>query len=432
MSRSLRPSIVVAGLVCGLGAACDPASGPAAREAAATRPPPVTFDLAVTPVLPGAPVTLSVSGAPPGVTLHLGRGAWVGAGPCLPMLGGGCLDLVAPLGLLGTAPTSAGGALVLAPTAPPSLPWGPVAFQAVRVAGASTEMSTPVQSWIQQTGVVSRGTWFWRDTGHPDGAGAVVGDPAAEALTLQRFDAWSIDRVYASYDWASPTAVTDIAAWHMALHATPGRSVFLLLSENTWIDPLTWPNLDSKLQERLADFHASVVVASRFDGVHLDIEPHGLPDWSTLSAADKRGRLDALLATWQHVRTWMDTHGAAALPLYADIPVWWDNLPGSIGWSNAADRDTWFAAACGALTGVTLMDFQRDSVASIQSGIDGERSMLTCEARVGVEARMAPMATPTWDDLNHMMTTAAMWEDAYGVGGEGVDIQSWTQFVDPF
>ncbi len=274
-----------------------------------------------------------------------------------------------------------------------------------------------------------RGTWFWRDTGDPFGAGFIVGNPAAEAQALTQMAGVGVRRVYSSYDWTSPTHEADIASWHQQLH-TAGQTVFLLLSENTWIDTINWPAMYSKLQERIADFHSSWTdPEEQFNGVHLDIEPQGLPEWDGWSEGDKRLALDDLAATYAEVRAWLDANGGASLPLYADLPVWWDNLPpalggtGSVGWTSIADRDAWFADLSNSLTGVTLMAFEREDLAEVDSGVNWELANLTVEVRVALEAATGP--GETFVDLDAMLNLGAQIEAAYGPL-VGIDLQSWS------
>jgi hypothetical protein len=58
--------------------------------------------------------------------------------------------------------------------------------------------------------------------------------------------------------------------------------------------------------------------AHRFDGVHLDVEPHLLPDWSV------PGRRESLLAEYLDVIERAATRARAAGLVYGvDIPFWW-------------------------------------------------------------------------------------------------------------
>lgn len=104
-------------------AACDAPPDLSEPGARAVAPPPSGGLLLEAPgFAPGATVDLEVFGADPGDRVFFGastRGD--GGGPCPPTLGGGCLDLEAPI-LLGQRTADASGAAVLTVTTPPSLP----------------------------------------------------------------------------------------------------------------------------------------------------------------------------------------------------------------------------------------------------------------------------------------------------------------------
>lgn len=278
-------------------------------------------------------------------------------------------------------------------------------------------------------GRYGRGVWFWRDTGDPNGAGAVVGDVAAEEAALAAMAGDGIRRIYASYDWTAPGAESAIVAFHTRAHAA-GRSVELLLSENTWIDPMNYPALVALVEERLLDLHAAHPdPAERFDAVHLDIEPQGLPAWSTWTHAEKRSALYDLAATFAVVRATLDAGGASDVPVHVDLPVWFDNLPpglggtGSVGWLSAAERDAWFFDLAAHVDEVSWMAFERSSVASIQSGVAWEMANVPLVSRVAVEADVGP--GQTWADAAALQAARAGVEAAYGPLA-GTDMQSWS------
>ena len=63
--------------------------------------------------------------------------------------------------------------------------------------------------------------------------------------------------------------------------------------------------------------------------------------------------------------------------MYADIPFSWDKLPadgGSIGWTNATDRNNGHAGLAGPLDGFSIMTFSKDSFAAVETATDYERS----------------------------------------------------------
>lgn len=391
-------------------------------------PPGGLLELDAAPLVPLKKVPVTVLGAEAFADVWLaGSASGTGRGPCPPQLAGACLDLRRPV-LLATGRANADGTAVLEIDVPPVDQPLQVHLQAASVGTTSTRTSQPILHWVQVSKRLDRGVWFWRDTGDPWGSAAVVGDGPKENAALARLACWGVRRVYASYDHTTPTWVTDVETWHIKLHAN-GRVVDLLLAENTWIDSTNWPNLQLKLQERLVDYHALVGATGRYDGVHLDIEPHALPGWSSATLADRRQDLDDLLATYQMVRTWMDANGHAALPLHVDLPVWFDNLPpalggtGSVGWASVADRDQWFADVAATVDRVVLMAFDRPTVSQVQSGVSWELTALGGKARVALEADLG--AGATWPTLSAF--TGAMSGVEAGVGlSRATDIQSFS------
>lgn len=389
----------------------------ACAESTTPLPPPLT--LVHGPAVAGYPMSVTVMGANPSDRVHLGGARGIAPGPCPSILGGACLGIGPGPVRIGSGTADALGEVQFAPVVPASLS-GFVALQAAST-GSVVQLTTPTSTWVHPSGPAgARGAWFWRDTGHPHGAGTVVGDPVAELAELDAFDEHGVHRVYASYDWAAPDAESSIAAWHATLH--PEREVQLLLGENTWIDPLVRPNLLAILTDRLVDFHAGRPAEERFDGVHLDIEPQALPEWSTSTPAQRRDLLLMLRDTFADVRAHLDANGAAQVPIYADLPVWFDNVPGSVGWLDAGDRDAWFADICSSLTGVSLMAFERDNLGSILNGTDWERNNLACEVRMGLQA-----STTTWGNA---LGYASMIAEVEAATGLPLDLQSWTQTVD--
>lgn len=417
----------------------------------------------------GCASRVEVRGASSGDTVYLYQSATAEVGTCPPRLGGACLDLDAPARLVGSARANRLGnaALTWTPRAE-----GTVlaqAYEAGRTPGLSaiyelavlprsldadgdglsnleectlgtdpSDPDTDGDGWsdgdeVDQLGSdpldpddgawYGRGTWFWRDTGDPNGAGAVVGDAAAEAATLAAFGELGVRRVYGSFDWLNATA-GEISSWNADVHAAGGTS-FLLLSENTWIDPTNQADLEDLLQDRLLSFNAAHP-GGRFDGVHLDIEPQGLDEWDTWDAAQKRQALDDLADTYTFVRATLDAGGATDVPIFADLPVWFDNLPadgGSVGWADAADRDAWFDALAASLDGVSLMAFERSTLSLIDSGVSWELANVPLEVRVGLEADVGCGAT--WETVADLLDMADQVEAAYGPL-VGVDLQSWS------
>lgn len=274
-----------------------------------------------------------------------------------------------------------------------------------------------------------RGTWWWTSAGHPWGVDQVLGDNNKETQVLQFLKAWNFGRVYCSFGNQARTNPAVMRAWNAKLHAA-GISPQLLLSENTWIFPDKRDNLLTvHIQPKLIDFNAaSANTAERYDGVHLDVEPHALSQWSTNTPAGRKDLLLQLRDTYQAVRTYLDQHGASDILVYADLPVWYDQLSTPVGWDSAAERDAWFAALGQALAGISLMAYDRDTAASIESGVSWEIQNFTNECRVAVEADVGTNGN-TWLNFYVLMTTIQT-EERTGSPARHVDVHDFVHFHD--
>ena len=278
---------------------------------------------------------------------------------------------------------------------------------------------------VPSAGVGSRGVWFWSSEGSPYGSLNIVGDTAAESATLAAFDAWGIGLVRGAYGDLPSTAPLLVAAWNVRLHNT-GRLSELLLSGSSWVYPDLRADLWERVDRCLVSFQPSVEAAGRFDALHVDIEPQALAEWDSEDLAGNRERLSLLLDTLQETRQYLDDHGLADVPLLADVPVWWDDLPpslgarGSVGWESVEDRDAWFDGLFSTVSGVTLMAYDRPVFSDIALGVDWEWDHYPGQVRVGLEVDIPD----TWPDLDGWRAAAEAVEEVYGPGA-GSDIQSW-------
>ena len=272
----------------------------------------------------------------------------------------------------------------------------------------------------------NRAVWFWASSSSPYGSANIVGTPVTENQTIDFFNARGIEHVYGSYQNRPVSEPGTIAAWNTKLHAEGIESQFLM-SENTWIFPSNHAGFLEKITERVIDFNDGRPATEQFDGLHLDIEPQALTNWSDLTSIEKRDHLNLLRDTFAVVRTHFVTNGLPDFPVYADLPVWFDSSS-SIGWTDTAERDVWFNAISTNLTGVSLMPFERETFSQIDSGVDWERNNITNAAvRIGLETDIGTGATwPTSIDFNNMMETL---ESNYGTDG-ATDIQSYRHWRD--
>lgn len=131
----------------------------------------------------------------------------------------------------------------------------------------------------------------------------MVGSSIKEVETLNFFKRRGIKRVYGSYQ-GRPVSETDvIAAWNAKLDAAGIESQFLM-SENSWIFPEKQASFLDKITDRVITFNAEQPAENQFDGLHLDIEPQALSDWSSISNTQRREYLQLLnntYATWREI-----------------------------------------------------------------------------------------------------------------------------------
>ncbi|MCH7227915.1 hypothetical protein [Haloferula sp. A504] len=273
-----------------------------------------------------------------------------------------------------------------------------------------------------------RGLWFWRESGSgsPWGSDAIVGNHTLENQTIAFFSARSIRRIYGSYSNRPVSEPATIAAWNAKLQAAGIQSQFLM-SENSWIFPANHSSFLGKVQQRVIDFNNAPgrTEAEKFDALHLDIEPQALGEWGSLTDAQQRDYLLLLKDTYTVVRQLFVDNGMPDFPIHADLPVWFDSHPGgSIGWTDAAERDQWFDDISDSLTGISLMPFDRDTFSNIDSGVGWELANVP-NVRVGLEADIPG----TWPDVPAFHDMMEQLESAYGPS-HAVDIQDYQLWRD--
>ncbi|MCP5532687.1 MAG: hypothetical protein H7A49_09705 [Akkermansiaceae bacterium] len=275
-----------------------------------------------------------------------------------------------------------------------------------------------------------RGVWFWGSTtlpgggSSPFGSSVVVGDGTAEDETVAFFTSHDVKRLYGSYQNRPVSEPSVIAAWNAKLDAA-GVNSQILIDGNAVNDPAEITSILGKITNRLINFNNSQPAASRFDALHLDLEPQGLPEWDSGTPADKRDLLDDLLQAYTDIRAHLDTAGFTTFPIYADIPFSWDKLPvdgGSIGWTDATDRDNWFADVDAQIDGVSVMTFSKDNFADLADATEYERTGPLAEARVAIQPKCGP--GELWPSLLHINAVIHQLETNLGPT-EAVDLENY-------
>ncbi len=275
--------------------------------------------------------------------------------------------------------------------------------------------------------LMGRGTWWWSGGASLLRVETALGDPVLEDRALATLLAYDFTWLYESSGALAVKQPARVAAWHRRLAAN-GIGVQLLLSENTWIFPANRAGLLALVQKELVDFNTACTdPAERYAGLHLDIEPHALPEWKTGDPAAKRVLLLQLADTFAAVRQYLDAHGGSALWLQADLPVWFDNVGTTEVWAAASDRDAWFASLGTGLNAVSLMAYERPSITSIQNGIAWELAHFSGQTRIALE--FAVGAGATWPTLDAAFAAAATLEAANGAT-IGTDLHSFNHLSD--
>ena len=291
--------------------------------------------------------------------------------------------------------------------------------------------ATCVQTaWAVST---DRGVWSY-DLNHSVGSGTVVGNALKEDVVISVYNTYGLARSYDSFaNPVPPPTAGDIAAWHVKLNAN-GITPMLLLSD------IGTAYSTSFFQDQLIDFNNGRPANEQYSGVKLDLEPHADAgtwqgaDLSLPAAINRRDILWDLAQTYTDIRAQLDTAGLTAIPIYADVPVWFDVLDGFIGWGEGTaltdeqERDNWYWAIDAELAGITLMAFGTNNVSVIKSNVDWEISNFPSDVRVALESSIG--GGGTWSDTAAFFAAADEIEDYYSSSGKtiGVDIQEFTTF----
>lgn len=278
------------------------------------------------------------------------------------------------------------------------------------------------------TSAAPRSAWVWNQPSHPYGAANILGNTEREDDVLARFDAENFDRAYVSVQNLPLSSPQVVADWNSRL-ANDGVSAQMLLGENSWIFPASRNSLLTIVQTRLVNYNAGRSDPDeRLKGLHLDIEPQGLTEWRTSTAARKKELLYLLRDTYTSVRSQLDNFGGSDVELYADLPVWFDSSS-SIGWDNSLERDQWYDDIATSLDGVTLMAFERRTLSSMISGVDWEVQNLPIEVRIGLNAaEIGP--GETFADYSEFQSLAEQIENHYGTAIGGIDYQPFYTYTD--
>ena len=160
--------------------------------------------------------------------------------------------------------------------------------------------------------------------------------------------------------------------------------------------------------ERAGSWARKVAATGLFERLHVDIEPQALPEWQSDQRRLTRGLLSA-----------MDQTRAAGLPVEADIPYWYWQIP-------ADDGVPLDVAILRRITGITVMAYQ-DTAAKVLAVSTEE---LAHAAQLGKYARIGVNVSPPGGDVASSsfwgQPSATILNDAAVINRSGT---SWTSFA---
>lgn len=265
----------------------------------------------------------------------------------------------------------------------------------------------------------NRGAWCW-PTPSPYGLNYIIGNSALENAAVAQFKLWGISHVYGFYGDQLKTAQgqSDLAGWNTLLSRN-GIESQLLLSD------IEFGSGDQNILVEMINFNKGQPPAAQCKAVHLDIEPWGLPSWST---DDKYNDLVNLAVVYQQVRTELDTNGEGNVLIYADLTDWLDSTS-AINWPSLTVRDQWFSGILTNLAGITLMAYEQNTYSRIVNVVSWELVSYPGVVRIGLDAG----AGLTWSNLTDFTTVARQLESNLGdsVGVDIFDFQTLEDVVPP-
>ncbi|MEE9200176.1 MAG: TolC family protein [Candidatus Brocadiales bacterium] len=159
----------------------------------------------------------------------------------------------------------------------------------------------------------ARALWVWDVKG-------VVESDEKEDFFVSFCKAKGIERVFLSVNRLMAetlTQNTDISNLITKLHRD-NIKVSALFGDNVWVYPGRRGRLINRIQTIVA-YNVARGRRARFDGIHLDIEPHTLREWD----AKKQELLNMLLETYEVAKAQISADSSGLL-LEVDIPVFYE------------------------------------------------------------------------------------------------------------
>lgn len=162
-----------------------------------------------------------------------------------------------------------------------------------------------------------------------------------------------------------------MAAWHgIEVHALDGRTTWGFAANRLSIDrSFDW----------LARYQCRVTEEEKFAGIHIDIEPYGLPYWERTGA-------DYIVQWQDNVRYIAQKAEYLRLPIAADIPHW---LGGYKTPDGEETLSRWMMRHYGAITILANRDPAQDLAEMVRACL-AEAEELNVPATVGVDTMHSP------------------------------------------
>lgn len=244
--------------------------------------------------------------------------------------------------------------------------------------------ATPAVKGFTGKEVIS--VWHWGSQTEPYGINHIVVDSSKEAVVLASYKRNRITRVYGGYlrMLSTPDKKDAMRIWLKKLHAAGIQPVYLIGSPK-WIYPQYRKDMLTYITNNYILYNQSVRPEERLVGIHLDIEPHGLDEWSTATAERKREMMGLLKDAYRDARKVLADNGMGSDEIMADIPFWYDSMT-AVGWTSDKDRKAWFADAANYLNGFSIMNYQNSSVATLINRAKWERDNFKGVIEIGLDS----------------------------------------------
>lgn len=271
-------------------------------------------------------------------------------------------------------------------------------------------------------GDMDRAIWIWGE------ATELLNDAQVRGNTLDFLERQGIGTLYL---WSPGNSIVSAPGAYRTLisevHARGGQ-VYSLQGDPAFVLPKNQAKAVAQFQAVL-DYNVASRPEERFDGVNLDVEPHGLADWSTNSEQRVKQYLDLSKAYMQ-----AKAAAGADLAVGPAIPFWYDTFA-TVDWNGSIKPVSEHVQDL--YDYVTLMDYRDYAlgsggiVALAASEIDYARS-LNKRVVIGVETgAVSPEKVTFYEEgAGVLEEQLALVADAYAdhVGFGGFAIHSLTSY----